>query len=206
MPRTILIIDEEKAQIADLLERLDAIGFHVYQQDIEPRILVPALPCDKSLSISHVLFTPARYDTGNPGLRSNNQQVADQLYMIRGSNADRLSQLPREQFAQLNQSKEHHHRLVAEDLEIDLDRYEVTVHGHVITLSKRLFDLLVYFVQNRGIALSRSHIFERVWGYTFEGDSRTIDVHVRWLRERIEHDPSHPQLLITVRGVGYRFL
>ena len=69
----------------------------------------------------------------------------------------------------------------------------------------RLFDLLVYFMRNRGHVLTRDRMLEKVWGYDFEGDTRTIDVHIRWLRERIEDDPANPQLIQTVRGVGYRF-
>jgi DNA-binding response OmpR family regulator len=59
--------------------------------------------------------------------------------------------------------------------------------------------------QHRGMVLSRDHILENVWGWDFTGDSRTVDVHIRWLREKIEADPSNPLRLITVRGAGYRF-
>jgi two-component system alkaline phosphatase synthesis response regulator PhoP len=60
-------------------------------------------------------------------------------------------------------------------------------------------------MRNRGNVLTRDQLLEKVWGYDFEGDTRTIDVHIRWLRERIEDDPANPQLIQTVRGVGYRF-
>jgi DNA-binding response OmpR family regulator len=96
-------------------------------------------------------------------------------------------------------------QLAAGDLKIDLDRREVLRRGEEVTLPARLFDLLVYFVRNRGNVLTRDRLLENVWGYDYEGDTRTIDVHIRWLRERIEDDPANPQLIQTVRGVGYRF-
>jgi two-component system alkaline phosphatase synthesis response regulator PhoP len=96
-------------------------------------------------------------------------------------------------------------QLSAGDLAIDLDRREVRKRGEEITLPARLFDLLVYFMRNRGNVLTRDRLLEKVWGYDYEGDTRTIDVHIRWLRERIEDDPANPQLIQTVRGVGYRF-
>ena len=96
-------------------------------------------------------------------------------------------------------------QLSAGNLTVDLDRREVLRRGEEITLPARLFDLLVYFMRNRGNVLTRDQLLEKVWGYDYEGDTRTIDVHIRWLRERIEDDPANPQLIQTVRGVGYRF-
>lgn len=95
--------------------------------------------------------------------------------------------------------------LVADDLRIDLDRREVTRADRQIELPARLFELLAYMVRNRGLVLTRGRLLQHVWGYDYEGDTRTVDVHIRWLREKIEDDPASPQLLLTVRGVGYRF-
>jgi len=95
--------------------------------------------------------------------------------------------------------------LVAGDLRIDLDRREVTRGDRQIELPARLFELLAYMVRNRGLVLTRGRLLQHVWGYDYEGDTRTVDVHIRWLREKVEDDPASPQLLLTVRGVGYRF-
>jgi two-component system alkaline phosphatase synthesis response regulator PhoP len=95
--------------------------------------------------------------------------------------------------------------LSAGDLRVDLDRREARKRGEEIVLPARLFDLLVYFMRHRGHVLTRDQLLEKVWGYDYEGDTRTIDVHIRWLRERIEDAPANPQLIQTVRGVGYRF-
>jgi DNA-binding response OmpR family regulator len=96
-------------------------------------------------------------------------------------------------------------RFVFDNLIIDLSRREVTFRGNVFHLKPKEFDLLVFLARNRGIVLSRDLILERVWGWDYDGGSRTVDVHVRWLREKIEIDPANPVRIVTVRGIGYRF-
>ena len=91
------------------------------------------------------------------------------------------------------------------DLRVDLTRREVRRGGSPLRLKPRELDLLVCFMRRRGRAFSREELLNQVWGYEFADDTRTVDVHVRWLRQKIEPDPSHPSRLITVRGVGYRF-
>lgn len=95
--------------------------------------------------------------------------------------------------------------MIFADLTIDLSRREILCQGKKVPLKPREFDLLVFLARNRGMVLSRDLILERVWGWEYGGDSRTVDVHVRWLRQKIEANPSHPVRIITVRGVGYRF-
>ena len=95
--------------------------------------------------------------------------------------------------------------LAFDDLEIDLSRREVRLGGAPVRLKPKEFDLLLFLARNKGIALSRDLILERVWGWTFDGNSRTVDVHVRWLREKLETDPADPRRIVTVRGIGYRF-
>jgi DNA-binding response OmpR family regulator len=96
-------------------------------------------------------------------------------------------------------------KLVFGSLVIDLSRRELTCEGQAFHLKPKEFDLLVFLARNRGIVLSRDLILERVWGWEFDGGSRTVDVHVRWLREKIERDPSNPSRIVTVRSIGYRF-
>jgi len=90
-------------------------------------------------------------------------------------------------------------------LTLDLSRHEIRLEDQPLALKPKEYELLVYFAQHRGIVLSRDHILENVWGWDYTGDSRTVDVHIRWLREKIELDPSIPTRLVTVRGAGYRF-
>jgi len=92
-----------------------------------------------------------------------------------------------------------------DDVAIDLSRREVRQAGAPVRLKPKEFDLLVFLARNEGVALSRDLILERVWGWTFDGNSRTVDVHVRWLREKLEADPANPTRIVTVRGIGYRF-
>jgi DNA-binding response OmpR family regulator len=96
-------------------------------------------------------------------------------------------------------------RLVSENLDVDLDRHEVTLDGEVLDLKPKEYELLLFLMQHRGKAFSRDQLLEKVWGWEFSGGSRTVDVHVRWLRARIEKNPDDPKRIITVRGVGYRF-
>jgi DNA-binding response OmpR family regulator len=91
------------------------------------------------------------------------------------------------------------------DLVIDLDRREVLVRDEVQRLKPKEFELLVFLARHPGMALSRDLLLERVWGWDFGGGSRTVDVHVRWLREKVEADPANPERIVTVRGVGYCF-
>ena len=91
------------------------------------------------------------------------------------------------------------------DLLIDAERREVTLRGNPLPLKPKEYELLSYLAEARGRALSRDQLLEAVWGWDYTGGSRTVDVHVRWLREKIEDDPGEPTRILTVRGVGYRF-
>jgi len=95
--------------------------------------------------------------------------------------------------------------LASGDLVLDLAARRVTKGGVELKLSHKEFDLLAELMRHRGAVLSRDLLLTQVWGYDYFGDSRTVDVHIRWLREKIEEDPSNPQRIVTVRGVGYRF-
>ena len=88
---------------------------------------------------------------------------------------------------------------------IDLSRREVSIDDHVISFKPKEYDLLVFFAKHKGQVLTRELILERVWGWDFSGGSRTVDVHIRWLREKIEEEPANPERIVTVRGAGYRF-
>ncbi|MFM8319900.1 MAG: response regulator transcription factor [Chloroflexota bacterium] len=91
------------------------------------------------------------------------------------------------------------------NLALDLNRREVLLGDRPLALKPKEFDLLLFLARHRGQVLSRDLILERVWGWDFSGGSRTVDVHVRWLREKIEPNAAEPQRIVTVRGAGYRF-
>jgi DNA-binding response OmpR family regulator len=95
--------------------------------------------------------------------------------------------------------------LVAGPLRIDLAGRRVNCREQNLELQPKQFELLTYLVRNRGTVLTRDQLLHNVWGYDYAGDTRTVDVHVRWLREKLEEDPANPKLIQTVRGVGYVF-
>ena len=98
-----------------------------------------------------------------------------------------------------------HEQLTFGGLLIDLTRREVTLDREPLQLKPKEYELLLFLAQHQGKMLSREFILERVWGWDYIGDSRTVDVHVRWLRQKIEADASKPSRIVTVRGGGYRF-
>ena len=95
--------------------------------------------------------------------------------------------------------------LVFGNLTLNSTRHEVQLDGQMLPMKPKEYDLLLYFAQHRGQVLSRERILEQVWGWEYIGGTRTVDVHVRWLRTKIEKDLLNPQRIVTVRGVGYRF-
>jgi two-component system alkaline phosphatase synthesis response regulator PhoP len=92
------------------------------------------------------------------------------------------------------------------DISVDFRRAEVIKAGTTLDLSAREFKLLKYFIEHRGAALSRDELLNEVWGYNAMPSTRTVDVHVAWLRQKLEDNPRHPQYIITVHGLGYKFV
>lgn len=95
--------------------------------------------------------------------------------------------------------------LNSNDLQVSLTGRRVYRAGEEVKLSNKEFDLLAELMRNKGVVLSRDLILTKVWGYDYFVDKRTVDVHIRWLREKLEEDASNPRRIVTVRGVGYRF-
>jgi two-component system alkaline phosphatase synthesis response regulator PhoP len=91
------------------------------------------------------------------------------------------------------------------NVQIDVRRTEVTREGQVVQLSAKEFQLLRYFLEHRGTTVSRETLLREVWGYDSAPSTRTVDVHVAWLRQKLEDDPKNPQLIRTVVGLGYQF-
>ena len=92
-----------------------------------------------------------------------------------------------------------------DDLRVDFRRAEVLKGGEPLELSAREFQLLKYFIEHRGATLTREELLNEVWGYNAMPSTRTVDVHVAWLRQKIEPNPRHPQYILTVHGMGYKF-
>jgi len=113
--------------------------------------------------------------------------------------------LPSQDSAVESQPVSRNKELVAGPLRIDLASRWVNCRGQDLELQPKQFDLLTYLVRNRGTVLTRDQLLHNVWGYDYAGDTRTVDVHIRWLREKLEEDPANPKLIHTVRGVEYVF-
>ena len=102
-----------------------------------------------------------------------------------------------------DEDKKHESKIVIGELELDLDKFETKVRGEIIDLTLREFEVLKYLASQPDQVVTREVLLEKVWGYEYYGDIRTVDVTVRRIREKIERDTSAPKLLITKRGVGY---
>jgi two-component system response regulator RegX3 len=91
------------------------------------------------------------------------------------------------------------------DVSLDPDRHEVVVRGQEITLPLKEFELLELLLANAGRVLPRETLIDRIWGADYVGDTKTLDVHVKRLRAKVEDDPSNPRRIVTIRGLGYKY-
>ena len=108
--------------------------------------------------------------------------------------------------ARMQPNADAHETLQGGSVEMDVDRHEVRVGGHAAAFPPKEFELLELFLRRKGRLLTREHLIEEVWGYDYVGDTKTLDVHVKRIRQKIEADPHDPEHLITVRGLGYKFV
>jgi DNA-binding response OmpR family regulator len=116
----------------------------------------------------------------------------------------RMTELIRNQYGLSNEEQSNSVKVFG-NLAVNEIRREILMDGQPLALKPKEYELILFFTQHLGRVISREYILRNVWGYTYTGDSRTVDVHVRWLRKKIEVNPSNPTRIITVRGGGYRF-
>ncbi len=95
--------------------------------------------------------------------------------------------------------------LTVGDVRLDPDRHETTIRGEPVEMPLKEFELLRLLLENAGRVLTRDTLISRLWGYDYVGDTKTLDVHIKRLRRKIELDPSDPQLIVTIRGLGYKY-
>jgi DNA-binding response OmpR family regulator len=125
--------------------------------------------------------------------------------MARVKSQLRRTRILREEMGKSGFSEMKHETLKFDNLVVNLTRREVMLNESPLQLKPKEYELLLFFAEHRRQMLSREFILERVWGWDYIGDSRTVDVHVRWLRQKIETDAANPIRIVTVRGGGYRF-
>ncbi len=124
-------------------------------------------------------------------------RIKSLLRRVRDTTADALDALAA--------SQDDEDVLVAGHIELNVDRHTVTVDGEELTLPLKEFELLELLMRNQGRVLTRTQLISLIWGNDYVGDTRTLDVHIKRLRRRLENGPDGPRLITTVRGVGYRF-
>jgi DNA-binding response OmpR family regulator len=117
----------------------------------------------------------------------------------------RRVRIDRNENQHLSKSRTEENILRSDDLSLDLERRQAFLGSQSIELKPMEFELLHFLMKHKGKLLSRPLILQQVWGWEWQGESRTVDVHIRWLREKIEKDAANPQRIVTVRGAGYRF-
>lgn len=179
-----------------MLPRMDGLEVcRILRQEMNVPILMLTARAEEVDRVVGLEMGADDYLTKPFGMRELLARVKAQLRRVR---------LVREEMAAESQTPAAE-QMVFGELTIDPSRYEVSLRGQSVHLKPKEYDLLVFLARNRGSAMSRDLILERVWGWDYAGGSRTVDVHVRWLREKIEADPAEPARIVTVRGVGYCF-
>jgi DNA-binding response OmpR family regulator len=233
MPDTILIVEDEPALRDTLTYNLNKDGFTVEAvgdgrvaldsaRKLKPDLIILdiMLPGMDGFEVARILrkemITPILMLTARDdeidrvvGLEVGADDYLTKPFSMRELMARvkaqlRRSRLLREELASLK-PEDKHDTLEFENLLVNRTRQEVILNDKPLPLKPQEYQLLLFFAEHKGQMLSREFILERVWGWDFIGDSRTVDVHVRWLRQKIEADASEPKRIVTVRGGGYRF-
>jgi DNA-binding response OmpR family regulator len=232
MKKKILIVEDEPALQETISYNLEREGYQVtvegdgtkalqLAQEIQPDLILMdiMLPGIDGVEITRILrqtmTTPIIMVTARDdeidrviGLEIGADDYLTKPFSIRELLARVKAQLRRDRMIRdevLAQDLPAAKTIESGNLKINLSRGEVSLNEKTLNLKPQEFDLLLYLMEHRGQVLSRDHLLEKVWGWDFSGGSRTVDVHIRWLREKIELDPTSPSRIITVRGMGYRF-
>lgn len=227
--KTILIVDDEQHIVDILVYNLEKEGYNTLQandgvtavdialnQKPDLILLDIMLPKMDGLAvckrIRHTLNVPILMLTAKDeeidkilGLELGADDYVTKPFSVRELMARIKANLRKVEVSsgELDEKKENTNKIVVGDLSLDLDKFEVQVKGEVVDLTLREFEVLKYLANQPGQVITREVLLEKVWGYEYYGDIRTVDVTVRRIREKIEKDTSAPKILITKRGVGY---
>lgn len=225
--RTVLIVEDDRALLDVLKFNLTKEGYHVItaldgsqaleaarQKQPDIILLDVMLPEIDGFDVCRILrqemTTPILMLTAKDseidkivGLEVGADDYLTKPFSMRELLARIRAMLRRSEMVETKPSKQEM-SIRAGELEIDKMRHQVSVRDLALKLTTMEFNLLLFLAENKGIVFSREQLLESVWGYDYQGETRTVDVHIRWLREKVEADPGKPEYLITVRGVGYK--
>ncbi|HNV05781.1 MAG TPA: response regulator transcription factor [Petrotogaceae bacterium] len=168
--------------------------------------LIRILKSSETHKLTPMLILSAKDDSADKvaGLELGSDDYVTKPFNVRELLA-RIKSIFRRQTSASQMKEEGPKKIIAKDLIIDTERLEVWVRGELVGLTPLEFDLLVFLAKNEGKVFNRDVLLDKLWGYDYYGDTRTVDVHIRRLRTKIEEDPSNPKYIITVRGKGYKF-
>ncbi len=223
----ILLIEDEEGLILTLTDRLESEGFSVTSAIDGEAGLALALAKNFNLIILDVMLPRKNgYDVCRD-LRQRNVQTPILMLTAKGETIDKVLGLKlgaddyltkpfevMELLARIeallrrapNADQVSDASFEFGDVSIDFRRAEISRSGERVDLSAMEFKLLQFLIENRGAVHSRDHLLDEVWGYDAMPSTRTVDVHVAWLRQKLEENPKHPQFIQTVHGLGYKFV
>lgn len=235
MPETILVVEDEPALQETLVYNLEKQGYSVESTADGRSALETARKLNPDLIVLDIMLpsmdgievckTLRRENFNNPilmltarddeidrvvGLEIGADDYITKPFSMRELLARikaqlRRTQVLREELDKIKAADQTHDIVTFGNLTINQTRREVLLDQAIMALKPQEYDLLLFFAEHRGQMLTREFILERVWGWDYIGDSRTVDVHVRWLRQKIEKEAASPTRIVTVRGGGYRF-
>jgi DNA-binding response OmpR family regulator len=235
MPETILVVEDEPALQETLVYNLEKQGYSVESTADGRNALEMARKLNPDLIVLDIMLpsmdgievckTLRRENFNNPilmltarddeidrvvGLEIGADDYITKPFSMRELLARvkaqlRRTQVLREELDKIKATDQTHDIVTFGNLTINQTRREVLLDQAIMALKPQEYDLLLFFAEHRGQMLTREFILERVWGWDYIGDSRTVDVHVRWLRQKIEKEAATPTRIVTVRGGGYRF-
>ncbi|EGW38324.1 response regulator transcription factor [Desulfosporosinus sp. OT] len=224
---TILVVDDEEPILELLRFNLEKEGYQVSVakdgkealESIEkelPNLLVldVMLPGMDGLEVCRILrLNPKFQQIPIIMLTAKGEEIDTVLglelgaddYMTKPFSPRELLARIKARLRRLNSTEETVAQIIRGDLRIDITGFRVHVRGEETELTPKEFELLRVFATHPGKVYSRDELLDRIWGYEYDGDTRTVDVHVRHLRLKVEKDPSNPEYIETLRGIGYRF-
>lgn len=226
----VLVVEDEKSFVEALKVGLDREGFDVKVaedglmalnlfQTFKPDLILldVMLPKISGLDVCKEIRTESKVpiimvtakgeeiDTV-VGLEVGADDYVTKPYRLREVVARMRSLLRRSNWSDETEAISEGRVITVSDIQIDIDKYEVKVRNEIVDFPLKEFELLLLLLENAGRVLTRDVLIDRVWGFDYVGDTKTLDVHIKRLRSKVEKDPSKPMSIVTVRGVGYKFV